>query len=485
MLVVNIGTARAQVTNAASMVSVRVNAKNWNARLPWLSGKEDTRRGSAVVITAQRLLTTAALVANAQLIQVRKNGRPPDYSATVERVDYAANLALLRVSSAPFWQGLKPMALSHPPAGLLSLTITRWRSGHFEQSAAEIVRYNQHTSPYDFLLETPAVWLNTSLQKIRDGEAAIHQNRLIGLTAYQNKNEVRLILRGMLAMFVNAGPREVFANRGFDWQPLDHPHLRKSLGLTARGGGIRINNLYAEGSGAKELRKGDVLLRMLGLPIDAEGGVSHAVFGRIPFQVLLNTTSQPQVAVQLLRNKKLLNINIERQRTSSSGFRVLPPPRDIPPDYEVFGGMVFQEFNLGYLQSWGAKWKNNAPQRLTVEFLLRQRREKDEDISRVLIISKVLSDAVNLDYENAENTIIQSVNGLQVRSLQEFRQALAAPQDQHHLISTISGQNVGLLVFSAADIQEANRRIAQRYGIPPNPNTTEQTTSRLSSYSQP
>ncbi|NBU68689.1 MAG: hypothetical protein EBS49_03570, partial [Verrucomicrobia bacterium] len=37
---------------------------------------------------------------------------------------------------------------------------------------------------------------------------------------------------------------------------------------------------------------------------------------------------------------------------------------DSPPRYVVLGGLVFQELTGAYLQEWGDKWSERAPQRL-------------------------------------------------------------------------------------------------------------------------
>ncbi len=466
------GTVRAEKAISSSMVGVTVSANSWKAKLPWLAHREISRSGSAVVVAGQKLLTTANLVSNAKVIQIRKNGKPQNYNAIVARIDYAANLALLSVNEKAFWHGLEPLSISQLPTGLLNFNINRWQDGRFEQGSAEVIRYSQHTSFYDLLLETPALWASTSLQKVLNGEAAIYNNQLVGLAAYKNKNEVRLIPSSLLASFVESfaastlARGSIFIHRGFDWQALNHPHLQEHFSIPKNGHGVRVNEIFAEGFGSQELQKNDILLDIIGFAIDSEGGIKHPRYGIIPFTVVLNITSSPSIPIKLMRNKQLLTVNVKREKISYTGVNIHPPLRDVQPQYVVFGGLILQELRLDYLQSWGANWKQIAPKRLTLEYLLNSRRRLNQKASRVVIVSEVLSDPINLDYKNAEDVIIQSVNGLEVNSLKDLQQALKVPKNQHHIFSPMPGKNIGLLVFPAAEMEQANQRIAKKYQIP-------------------
>jgi hypothetical protein len=129
--------------------------------------------------------------------------------------------------------------------------------------------------------------------------------------------------------------------------------------------------------------------------------------------------------------------------------------------------LVFQELNLSYLQAWGDEWQERAPRRLVVEYSLRSVREAGSAPERVLVISRVLPDSVNLGYQDLGSTIVSRVNGRDVHTLDALREALRKPQRGFHVIDLLPGGGRQRLVFSADEISDANRRIAERFDVPP------------------
>ncbi|HEX7927116.1 MAG TPA: hypothetical protein VF678_05955, partial [bacterium] len=136
------GAAWAQKSESQGIVSIRVTGQSFDPITPWVKQAEQNISGSGLVVEGKRILTTADLVKNANLIEVRKFGRYPDYQARAVLVDYELNLALLEVMAPAFWDGLKTlsMAAQNNPSG--TFNINRWRpNGRYEQGTGEVVDY--------------------------------------------------------------------------------------------------------------------------------------------------------------------------------------------------------------------------------------------------------------------------------------------------------------------------------------------------------
>ena len=108
-------------------VLLKTYQQSYDWRIPWEKGGITTQTGMGLVVSlpelsenlssvnSQRenlyLMTTAELVANATLIEAtRKDIRVP-YQAKLIRMDFAANLALIEINNARFWNQLKPIEI--------------------------------------------------------------------------------------------------------------------------------------------------------------------------------------------------------------------------------------------------------------------------------------------------------------------------------------------------------------------------------------
>ena len=108
-------------------VLLKTYQQSYDWRIPWEKGEITTQTGMGLVVSLPELseslssenfqrenlylMTTAELVANATLIEAtRKDIRVP-FQAKLIRMDFAANLALIEINNARFWNQLKPIKI--------------------------------------------------------------------------------------------------------------------------------------------------------------------------------------------------------------------------------------------------------------------------------------------------------------------------------------------------------------------------------------
>ena len=81
--------------------------------------------------------------------------------------------------------------------------------------------------------------------------------------------------------------------------------------------------------------------------------------------------------------------------------------------------MVFQQLTGAYLQEWGDKWTERAPQRLVELFSFQQEKRPDPE-KKVVFLSQVLPAAINLGYQQYSGLVLERVNGEEIRNLAEL-----------------------------------------------------------------
>lgn len=451
------------------IVSLRITVQDYDLAAPWNKKPEQMVAGNALVVEGGLLLTTADLIKNATLIEVRKFGRYPNYPAKAVLVDYELDLAILKVDAPDFWKGLSPLPLAEKPIRSGRFVINRWRgNGRFEQGSGEVVELRVGTSRFGNL-EFPQLRGTTAMSALGWGEVLTSRGRVIGMITSHDKSSLNASNSPLLRLFVAAArqkPYRGFAQRGFVWQQLNHQALRKFYGLADNSPGVLVRRILAGGTGSERLRKGDILLRLGPHVIDPEGRIFHPLYGPISFTIAINEVLDATVPAEIIRGGKRRTVQLKRKLFVPQDYRVHPYVFDKPIEFEVFGGLILQELSLGYLRMWGSGWRVQAPARLVMESFLNSLRERGEHPEKVVIISKVLPDPSNLGYDGVGNAILLKANGRKLASLNDFRAAVLTPVKGFHVLELNPGQGRGKLIFKASDIKAANRRVRKRYGVP-------------------
>ncbi|MFL2749977.1 MAG: PDZ domain-containing protein [bacterium] len=147
----------------------------------------------------------------------------------------------------------------------------------------------------------------------------------------------------------------------------------------------------------------------------------------------------------------------------------------IPPRYLIRGGMIFQELTLNYLEVWGQNWENRAPLRLRLFKQLdltrttnasRTKHPIHPTSERIVILSQVLPDVVNIGYQELRNMVVKKVNGKKVVNLESMVEALQNPKTDFHRIEFLPGSERVQIVLPVQELVSADERIMKNFQIP-------------------
>src|SRR5438034_548667 len=99
------------------VVRVNVTDQAYDFVHPWAKKQPFSMHALAPVIANRRVLVTAELVANSNFIELERAESGEKTVATVEAVDYEANLALLKPGDEKFLADVKPLDLKNAVVG--------------------------------------------------------------------------------------------------------------------------------------------------------------------------------------------------------------------------------------------------------------------------------------------------------------------------------------------------------------------------------
>ena len=123
---------------------------------------------------------------------------------------------------------------------------------------------------------------------------------------------------------------------------------------------------------------------------------------------------------------------------------------------------MFQQLTGTYLQEWGDKWTERAPQRLVELFSFQQEKRADPE-KKVVFLSQVLPAAINLGYQQYSGLVLERVNGKEIHDLSELATVLDEAKEGNLVFEFMD--DPGKLVLDAAEVWAKQEEIGKAYGI--------------------
>ena len=462
--------AAPEVTNQSVL---RVNSTNqvYDFQSPWQKKPPYSRRGLGVLIGKGRILVTADLVANANFIELEKAATAEKSTATLERIDYECNLAILRSSEPDFLEGMAPLSLEEKVAIGDSVTVLQLEpNGEVARTTGRISSISIVPYPLESVGLLAFKW-SAPLQQ-RDGSytlPAVRDGQLVGLLMrYDARNQTAdIVPMPVISRFLEATKRPVyrgFPRLGVSFAPMRDPQLRRYIGLKEPGG-IYVTKVSPKSSAASAgLREGDVILAVNGLPLDQDGNYEDPEHGRILFSHITSTLTPPggQVVLKILRAGKTEELPVPMEPLDRSG--VVSPSfiADHAPPYLILGGLVFVELSRPYLEEWGRDWTNNAPTRLVHYDAFQD--ELPADRGKIVVLSQILPSPDSLGYDHIQNVVVKQLNGRPIKSIADLAAAAKHPVDGFQKIEI--EEDPKWLFLDAESIEASRAQLMEHYALP-------------------
>lgn len=455
-----------------SLARLHVAYQETDYSSPWQRKREGRRSGYGCVVLPGRILTTADIVKDATMIKVEKRREKRYYEGRISTIDYDINLALITVDDDSFFDDLPPTALEErvevdQPVGVLVFEEPdriRAIPGSIVKASVELY----YLGVERFL--TFGASVNFEDRGGGWSEPVVAGGKLAGLVmTYDNQRQYASIIpAAIIARFLEAvGPEGYagFPHEGFSGTPTRAPVFREYLNLPEGSGGVYLTAVFPKGSAAGVLETGDVLLAVDGRSLDAEGYYQDDRWGRLDYRDLFTRFYRPgdRVALDLIRDGEPVGVGMELRRWRLEDYLVPPYSCGVPTKYLIVGGALFQELTVDYLKKWGNKWSLRADKKLYYQYYYNLRRP-EPGRERIVVLNRVLPDEINLGYQGLDDLVLSRVNGRPIAKIEDVAEALGFPERGFHRFTFEEFDRE--IVFRAADLEEADRRIAAQYGIP-------------------
>ena len=456
---------RVDVANA--IVVVEADGVDPDFAAPWGTGKSWTRTMTGLVVDGQRILVGGWGLHGQRHVRVEKPGAAAWSDAREVLVDLDQGLALLSVADPSFWIGVSPAVVSDAvsPSGPVQVHHVT-SDARVEVSAANVagLRAFGRTDVLHLKLG------HLEAKQVAISDVIADGTMVRGIVDHAGADDVAAVTSRHLADFLAEAKRPTY--RGYaafavSWQGLKSPPLRAELGLGPDEGGVRVTRVHPLRLGSDELLPGDVLLTIDGAKIESDGTCDCPGLGRVPLATLLSEGHHPgdAIAFGVRRDGATKTVNVTLKACPGSADLVpYFAPREEGKGYLVEGGLVFENLTGEYLFALGKDWESKASQFLVEAYYL-DRWNAPEAGAHVVVLTRVLADPATLGYQQLRELIVETVNGVRVRSIDELPSAFAHPTGGFDVVTFAPGQPVSRIVLDAKEEAAANERLRGTYEL--------------------
>lgn len=433
-----------QPSPTSSMVGISATNQGYAMVQPWSKENPAYSQGFGIYLGDGNILTSANIVYSASFVEVTSADGSQTVPVTVTAFDPEANLALLRLKNekdASFLDNLVPVSLGKAPALGDKVMFWQFNDDGLPITTAGTLLATESACP--FTNGEPFVLYNvkSSVTPLKGGAGnpVMRDNKLVGLSAScdPSAQKALAVTQTMLSRFLRqaeSGAYVGFPADGTQITELTDPVFRKFLGLPETGGGFYVVKLPSYGAFYKGgLRPGDVVESVNGIMLDSKGLIKDQALGPVSANVLFRDSAMPGDSVTLgIRRKdnngvsQPMTLNVTLDRSALDGDLVNPAPFVSNPPYRIYGGLVFVPLTGALLGEINKLSKNRPPLNL-VEAIQKKEDIRKKGVDEIVVFLMALPTQATLGYSQMSPSIVEKVNGVQVKSLTHLNQLLDLP----------------------------------------------------------
>lgn len=452
---------------ADSLVYLEISLSPYDTLQPWKRAQSVKIAAFGTAVGPDLVLTTAESVADASVIQAKIYGNNDYLEAERLVVDYDLNLCLIKISDEN-GGSLEPVEFKEDFKKNAGLTC-RWlaSTGQISDGRGYLDRAQMLNGSTTFQKTLCFLASNTSRDTAR-GELYSMGDKPIGIACWSGDNESAIIPAETINRFLKAAEAQTYAGfgtQGFEGYELLDPVIRKYLKMPEdMKDGIFISHVYSHGTGSDVLQQGDALLAINGQSLNAYGRFRHPDYDRLTFEHLIQQhAAGEEITFEVWRDGQRLELKSVCSRFDTSDMLVPYHEYDRQPEYVVVNGFVFQKLTRSYMQLWGDNWAGKVPPHL-FHYYRDLSLIPTEDRREIVVLSFVLPAPTNQGYQKLVRIVVSKCNGLPVKDMESFLEALQRPEDGRFIVIEFE-MDYPKVVIPVENLNLIDQKINQLYGI--------------------
>jgi S1-C subfamily serine protease len=444
----------------SSVVKIFVHSNPPDVLSPWQKAGTETATGSGVIIDGNRILTNAHVVEDAVHIEVKRAGMSEQFVATADFIGHECDLALLTVADDRFFEDGMALQLGEMPNVQDEVQVYGFPIGGETISVTSGILSRIEVSTYLHSMEDLLIaQIDAPINSGNSGGPVVSARSVVGIALQslkEGENVGYMIPATVIRHFLDDvadGHYDGFPRLGVDFQDLESEAQRLSLGMNQRQTGALVARVDHGSPADSFLLPGDVLLEIEGLSVANDGTVARPRLGRVYLvEVFQSKQMGESVSVSILRSGQSMQGNIE---LTPHQFLVPGRRTEQAPQYLVFAGFVFQPLTVNYLI-----YFEETPVDLGNHALIQNTVTPER--SQIILIQKVLPHPVNRGYQDLEDCIVETVNGVVPKDMSHLAQIIDSAKGRWLNIVT---EDRSYLTVDLSAARNAQDSILTSFGI--------------------
>lgn len=407
---------------------------------PWTKSAPQNVSGSGVVVEGKRILTNAHVVGYASQVEIQASQSGDKVPATVVAISRGMDLALLKLDDESFFDTHPPVrrAGSLPDVGE-GVFAYGYPIGGNSLSTTKGVISRIEFVPYNFGNAGLRIQVDAPINPGNSGGAVVVGDKLVGLafSGVANAQNIGYIIPNeeieLFLKNVAAGASTSKLTIRDDLQTLENPVLRQFLKLDKSVEGMVVTRPANKAPGYP-LKEWDLVTHIGEYPIDNQGMVKLGKDLRVRFQYhVQHVVKDGKAPLTILRGGKAMQVQVP---VSEPRQMLIPDLNGGYPSYFVFGPIVFTRATAEFL----APLAGNAAALNALSFsasplVTRRGDQPDAEHEELVVVAgPFFPHKLVAGYGNHAAAVIQSVNGVRVRSLRHLVQILRDSRDDQMVL---------------------------------------------------
>jgi len=443
-----------------AIVKIYAVAKIPNYLEPWSSSVRRSS-GSGAIISGNRILTNAHVVANQTFLEVQRYGERKRYMAKVLSVSHQADMALLEVEDKSFFEGVEPLEFGVLPQVEQKIVVYGFPMGGNTLSATTgvVSRIEHHRyahSGESFL----AIQVDAAVNPGNSGGPALSDGKIVGVVMQnlsKSQNIGYLVPVNMVKHFLvdmEDGRYDGFADVGMVTQMMENPTLKKYYHMDSNETGNLVDTIVYNASLKGIIDVNDIVTKIDGHNIEDDGTVAFRRHEYTSFNYYVDKHQMGEsVSFDILRDRKKMHVEVPLKNTADDLLLVKTTQYDKMPRYFIYGGYIFSPLSRNLLNSVGRK-------RLKLLYYTTQwpTREKKE----VVLLLKVLASELSRGNYGVSLWPIEKLNGETFDSFDTFYRRVQDFKGQYLVLEDKDGIKI---VIDRKKSMKSQQKILKRYNI--------------------
>src|SRR5438034_8806044 len=343
-----------------SLVRITATWVEPDYKAPWNAGALQRGVGAGFVISGNRILTNAHVVANSRYLIVERESDPNKYPATVQFIANDCDLALITVSAPDFFKNMIPLKFGGIPALESTVSAYGYPIGGERMSVTTgiVSRIDFQLYPHSSVDQHLAIQISAQINPGNSGGPVMQDAKVVGVAFQGYSGDVAqgvayMIPTPVINRFlkdIKNGHYDEYPDLAITYAKLQNPAERKFLGLKDDDRGVLVSSVVAAGPSDGILRSGDVLLAVDGHPIASDASV-ELEGERAQFEEVVERKFKgDSVKFDILRDKQPTTVTIKLYKPWP--YSIQGHSYDVRPRYVLYGGLLFQPLNIDMLEAY-------------------------------------------------------------------------------------------------------------------------------------